>query len=187
MTKLKPLLLTLAKMAAILLILIFFLKFWLSFSTNHGQKIAVPNLSKMSLLKMKVVLDKANLSYKILDTIAYNPNYPPMTVIEQNPDFGEYVKENRKIYIKLNPSGFSKIKIPNLLGKTKRQAILELKSMGFKIGTFSYIQSRGRNVVRGLSFNGKKIKNGDMIPKTSKINLILANGKAGAILKDSIQ
>ena len=120
MTKIKPFLIAFAKMAAILLVLIFGLKFWMNSSTNHGQKIAVPDLSKMTLLKMKVTLDDANLSYKILDTIAFNPKYPPLTVIEQNPEFGEYVKENRKIYIKLNPSGYSKIKIPNLLGKTKR-------------------------------------------------------------------
>ena len=176
MTKFKPLLFALAKMAAVVVILIFGLKFWLNMSTNHGQKIAVPDLSKMTLLKMKVVLDEANLAYKIQDTINFNPNYPPLTVIEQDPEFGEYVKENRKIYIKLNPSGYRKIKMPNLLGKTKRQVELELKSLGFKIGTFHYIPSLGRNVVRGLNFNGKRIEAGEMIPKNSKINLILADG-----------
>ncbi len=161
----------------IIIALVFVLKIWLGYYTNHGQKIAVPDLSKMTLLKMKVALEDADLSYKILDTISYNPEYPPLTVIEQNPEFGEYVKQNRKIYIRLNPSGYRKIAMPKFYGKTKRQFELQLRSIGFKIGTFSYVPDRGRNVVRGLTYKGKKIKKGDMIPKNATINLILGDGK----------
>ncbi len=174
---------TILKIVGILILLVILLKIWLGITTNHGQKIAVPDLSKMSLLKMKVTLDDSNLSYVIQDTTSFNPNYPPLTVIEQNPEFGEYVKENRKIYIKLNPSGFRKIKMPPFYGKTKRQIELQLRSSGFKVGTFSYVPDRGRNVVRGLSFNGKRIKAGELIPKNSKINLILGDGRGGSSAK----
>ncbi len=182
----KALLLTLIKMFAIVVILVFGFKTWLNYTTNHGQKIAVPDLSKMSLLKMKAVLEEANLRYKIQDTASFNPAYPPLTVIEQNPEFGEFVKENRKIYVTLNPSGYRKIKLPNLLGKTKRQVEMQLKSLGFKIGTFSYVPDRGRNVVRGLKFKGKRLSAGDMVPKNSKINLILGDGKGGFVAKDTV-
>ncbi|MEE9349792.1 MAG: PASTA domain-containing protein [Flavobacteriaceae bacterium] len=173
----KPFLITLAKMLLALVLLFFILKIWLSFTTNHGQKIAVPNLKSMSLLKLKDVLAEKDLLYKIQDTASFNPKYPPLSVIEQNPEFGEFVKENRKIYITLNPSGYRKIKLPDLMGKTKRQVEMHLKSIGFEIGTFSFVPDRGRNVVRGLSFKGKRIHPGDMIPKKSKINLILGDGK----------
>ncbi len=177
-----PFIKTLSIIVGVIVVLIFVLKLWLNYYTNHNQKIAVPDLSKMTLMKMKTTLDEANLSYKIQDTINFNPNYPPLTVIEQNPEFGEYVKEHRKIYIKLNPSGYRKIAIPNFYGKTKRQIEMELKANGFKIGTFSYVPDRGRNVVRGLSFKGKKLKKGDLIPKNSKINLVLGDGN-GAVQK----
>ncbi len=172
----KPFLIAIGKMILIVALLLFFFKYWLGCTTNHGQKIPVPDLSKMTLLKMKTVLDDANLAYKIQDTANFNPKFPPMTVIEQNPEFGEFVKENRKIYITLNPSGYRKIKIPNLFGKTKRQAEMQLRAIGFKIGTYSTVPDRGKNVVRGLSFKGKRIKEGDMIPKKSKINLIVGDG-----------
>ena len=175
---------TLLKILAVIIFLIIGLQIWLGITTNHGQKIAVPDLSKMSLLKMKVALEDANLSYVIQDTTAFNPNYPPLTVIEQNPEFGEYVKEHRKIYIKLNPSGYRKIKIPKFYGKTKRQIEMQLKSLGFQIGTFSYVPDRGRNVVRGLTYNRKKLKVGDLVPKNSKINLILGDGK-GAVAQST--
>ena len=183
----KPFLITLAKMLAILIILVFALKIWLGFSTNHNQKIPVPDLSKMTLLKMKVTLDESDLAYKILDTASFNPKYPPLTVIEQNPEFGEFVKAKRKIYITLNPSGYREISFPDLLGRTKRQVEMHLKSIGFKVGTFSYVPDRGRNVVRGLTFNGKRLKVGDKVPKNSKINLVLGDGRGSFQVKDTLQ
>ncbi len=78
--------------------------------------------------------------------------------------------------------------MPNLLGKTKRHVESELLSLGFKLGTFSYVTDRGKNVVRAVKFNGKRIEKGDMVPKNSKINLILGDGKGGsAFVLDSIK
>lgn len=170
---------TLAKMILFVIVLIFILRYWLGCSTNHNQQIEVPNLAKMSILKVKVTLDKVDLNYVIQDSASYNPNYPPFSVMEQNPLAGDFVKENRKIYLTLNRKGYRKIKLPYLLGKTKRHVESELLSLGFKIGTFSYIPDKGRNVVRGLSYKGKRISKGAMIPKNSKINLVLGDGHVG--------
>jgi beta-lactam-binding protein with PASTA domain len=164
-------------MLVLTVILIFMLKYWLGCSTNHGQKIPVPNLSKMSLLKVKDTLNKLHLNYIVQDTASFNPKYPPLSVVEQDPEFGEFVKENRKIYLTLNRNGFRDVMVPDLYGKTKRHAESELRSRGFRIGTFSYVPDRGRNVVRGLTYKGKKIKAGEKIPKNSKINLIVGDGK----------
>lgn len=177
---------TIAKMLVLTIILIFMLKYWLSCSTNHGQKIPVPNLSKMSLLKVKDTLNKLHLNYVVQDTVSYNPKFPPLSVVEQDPEFGEFVKENRKIYLSLNRKGYRDIVVPNLLGKTKRHAESELRSRGFRIGTFSYIPDLGKNVVRGLKYNGKQLKAGDKIPKNSIINLIVGDGK-GQIKLDTIK
>ncbi|MCF6350223.1 MAG: PASTA domain-containing protein [Flavobacteriaceae bacterium] len=165
------------KMLIITLLLIFILRYWLNCTTNHSQKIEVPNLAKMSILKVKVVLDNLDLNYELQDAGSYNPDYPVSSVIEQTPEAGDFVKEGRKIYITLNKKAYRDIKLPKLLGKTKRHVESELISLGFKIGTFSYVPDRGRNVVRGLRFKGKRISEGDMIPKNSKINLIIGDGK----------
>lgn len=177
---------TIGKMLILTVILIFILKYWLSCSTNHGQKIPVPNLSKMSLLKVKDTLSKLNLNYVVQDTTSYNPKYPPLSVIEQDPEFGEFVKENRKIYLTLNRNGYRDIVVPDLLGKTKRHAESELRSRGFRIGTFSYVPDRGKNVVRGLKYKGKRLKAGEKIPKNAKINLIVGDGK-GQVKIDTIK
>jgi len=65
-----------------------------------------------------------------------------------------------------------------LKGKTKRQAISHLRSIGLDVGVnFTYINDLGKNVVRGLRYKGKTINQGDKLPLKSIINLVLGNGK----------
>jgi beta-lactam-binding protein with PASTA domain len=150
---------------------------WLDISTNHDQKIEVPNLGKMSLDKVQITLEELDLKYVVLDSTSYNSKFPKKSVIEQSPDPGDFVKENRKIYLTLNPSGYKDVIIPNLLGKTKRQAISQLKAIGFRISSNEiYVSDIAKNVVRGLKFKGKNLKTGDKIPKNSSIILKLGDG-----------
>jgi len=167
---------TLITMLVSVIIGIFLLKMFLSFRTNHDQKIAVPDLAKMSLNDTKTTVENLDLSFVVIDSASYNPNFPPKSVIDQDPEAGDFVKENRKIYITLNPSGYRKIAIPNVLNKTKRQVETHLKSIGFRIGEYYYIPDIGRNVVRKMKFKGKEVKPGDLIPKNSEIDLVLGDG-----------
>ncbi|HHC78376.1 MAG TPA: PASTA domain-containing protein [Flavobacteriia bacterium] len=158
---------------------VFLLKFLLGYITHHDQKIKVPDLAKMSLNDTKRTLENLDLKFKIIDSTSFNPNFPPKSVISQDPEAGDFVKENRKIYLTLNPSGYRKVAIPNVLNKTKRQVETHLKSVGFRIGEYYYIPDLGRDVVRKMKFKGKEVKPGDMIPKNSEIDLVMGDGKAG--------
>ena len=160
-----------------LLLFIFILQWWLGFTTNHDQKIEVPDLNKMSLTEVETKLKELNLDFKVIDSASYNPNYPKQSVIEQFPEGGDFVKEKRKIYLTLNPSKYRDITIPDLNGRTKRQAMSQLQSIGFKIGEFSYVPDIGKDVVRGLKSKGKKLKPGQKLPKNSVIDLVLGDGK----------
>jgi len=98
-------------------------------------------------------------------------------VIEQNPEAGEYVKEKRKIYLTLNPSKYRDITIPDLNGRTKRQAESELQAIGFIVGTnYTYVRDLGKDVVRGLRHKGKIVNPNDKLPKNSIIDLVLGDG-----------
>ena len=164
---------------AIIIVLLFImgLKWWLGFTTNHDQKIQVPDLNKMSLSIVERTLKELNLDFLVIDSVSYNPNYPKRSVIEQTPKPGNFVKEKRKIYLTLNPSKYRDISIPNLNGRSKRHAITQLKSIGFKIGEFYYVPDIGKNVVRGLKSDGKKLKVGSKLEKNTIIDLILGDGK----------
>ena len=155
---------------------IIIIKWWLGFTTNHEQKIQVPNLNKMSLTNVETTLKELNLDFLVIDSASYNPKYPKQSVIEQTPESGSFVKEKRKIYLTLNPSKYRDITIPDLNGQSKRQAITQLQSIGFKIGKFLYIRDY-KDVIRGLKSNGKKLKSGSKLEKNAVIDLIMGDGK----------
>ena len=160
------------------IVVIFSLKFWLNSTTNHDQKIQVPELHKLTISEAERTLKELNLDFKVIDSASYNPTYPKRSVIEQSPEAGDFVKEKRKIYLTLNPSKYRDITIPDLNGRTKRQAISELQAIGFIVGTkFSYVRDIGKDVVRGLRHNGKIINPNDKLPKNSIIQLVLGDGR----------
>lgn len=161
-----------------LIIFVFIIMKWLNISTNHDQKIEVPNLEKLSLNDVEKVLEELDLNFAVIDSASYNPNYPKKAVIDQDPEPGDFVKENRKIYLTLNPSGYKDVEIPNLFGKTRRQVTSQLRSIGFRVDDeVVYVYDIAKDVVRGLKFNSKNLKVGDKIPKNSLITLKLGNGK----------
>ncbi|MEC7784045.1 MULTISPECIES: PASTA domain-containing protein [Leeuwenhoekiella] len=161
----------------VLVLLVFGLLYWLRASTNHDQRIAVPDLSKMSLGLVQQELENADLNYVVIDSSNYNPDYPTYSVIEQNPAAGKFVKEGRKIYLVLNPSGYRKIEIPQLVGRTQRQVEPTLLALGFKIGKIDYRDHISSDEVLELRHDGKTLKVGDALRKTSVIDLVVGNGK----------
>ncbi|HPE84237.1 MAG TPA: PASTA domain-containing protein [Aequorivita sp.] len=152
-------------------------------STNHNEKIEVPNLAKMSLDKVEEKLDEMDLRYEILDSANYNPDYPKYSVIEQIPKPGKFVKENRKLYLTLNPSGYRKVEVPDILGRTRRQAEPTLLAMGFEIGKISYRPHISDNVLE-MRYKGEKLDPGTPLQKTSVIDLIVGDESLNRIQSD---
>ncbi len=160
-----------------IIVFVFVVMKWLNISTNHNQKIEVLDLKKMNLVKVERVLDELDLNFVVIDSASYNPDFPRKSVIEQSPEAGDFVKEGRKIYLTLNPSGYKNIEIPDFYGKTKRQANSQLKAIGFRISEdITYVSDIAKDVVRGLRFKEKDLKAGDKIPKNSLIILKLGDG-----------
>ena len=159
------------------LVLVFFAMKWLKFSTNHGDFETVPDLRGKSIEVAQIELEDNNLVMKVQDSANYNPSYPKYSVIDQSPKSGKKVKENRKIYLTLNPSGYRKIPVPSLKDRTFRQAKPTLQALGFEIGKITYVDNIAKDQVLDLRYNGKTIKEGTELPKTSKIDLVLGNGK----------
>lgn len=160
----------------VVVVLCFLVLKWLNISTNHDEFKIVPNLTGKSLSVAQIELEQEALTLEIQDSANYNPDYPKFSVIEQEPKAGSQVKENRKIYITLNPSGYRKIGVPDLRQRTYRQAKPTLEALGFKIGKITYIDNIGKDMVLGLRFEGKAIEPGEKLPKTSTIDFVLGNG-----------
>lgn len=149
---------------------------WLNVTTNHGEFVKVPDLKGKSLETAQIELKDNDLTWKLQDSANYNPNYPKFSVIEQNPKAGTEVKENRKIYLILNPSGYRKVEVPNVLKRTLRQAKPQLEALEFQVGEITYKDAIGEGVM-SMSHKGQALKPGTLLPLTSKIDLVIGNGK----------
>jgi eukaryotic-like serine/threonine-protein kinase len=158
---------------------LFLFMYWIGFTTNHGQEIVVPNLSKLTLEQAEDKLDELDLDYELLDTVDYNPSFPKFSVVQQDPSPGEKVKQNRVIYLKINSSTYAKVRIPDLIQKTYRQAVPTLKALGLEVGDTTYVPNLAKDMVLEMKMNGNPIKAGQQVLKMTKIDLVLGDGKIG--------
>ena len=160
----------------VILFLVVFVKF-LDFSTNHGEEIKVPDLSKMKLEIAEEKLDEEGLEVFLLDTVEFKPEFPPYTIVEQDPIAGSKVKNGRKIYVKLNAGGYEMVTFPDLKNKTFRQATNALRALGLVEGELKYVPDMAKDIVLEVSYNGRPVKAGDKLMKNSKIDFVLGDGK----------
>ena len=160
----------------VLVVLVFGILQWLKSSTNHNEFVEVPDLAKLSITQMREVIEDADLRYEVLDSANYNPDYPRFSVIEQNPPAGNKVKQSRKIYVTVNPSGYKKVSVPNIIQVTLRNATAKLRAVGLDVQRVTYIDEFGKDMVYRIKYKGKYIEEGFKLPKTSKIELICGNG-----------
>ena len=161
----------------IIAVLSFLFFYWITFITRHGEEINVPDLSKLTVEQAEEKLDALDLNYIVLDTVDFRPEFPKLTVVEQEPRPNSKVKRGRKIYLKINASKYTMVTLPDLIEKTYRQAVPTLEAVGLEQGTITYRPYLGKDMVLEMSLNGKKLKAGEKVLKSSKIDLVLGDGK----------
>ena len=174
--KSKTFLIQLGLAAAAVLILVFLSLQWLKSTTNHGEFVEVPDFSKMSVMEMREAVEEAGLRYQVLDSSDFNPDYPRFSILDQNPPAGNKVKSNRKIYFTVNPSGYKKVSVPDIIQVTQRNATSMLRAVGLDVERVTYIDELGKDMVYRMKYKGKYLSPGDRLPKTSKVELICGNG-----------
>ena len=163
---------------AIVVVFTFIVIQLLAFRTNHGQEIKVPDLSKMKLEVAEEKLNDLNLNIFLLDTVEYNADYPPFSILEQDPKAGSFVKDGRKVYVKLNAGEFTEITIPEFKDKTFRQISATIKSLTLKEGKITYKPHIAKDVVLQIYQNGRRLRAGDKVKKNSTLDFVLGDGKA---------
>ena len=165
--------------------LIIFFLFYIYFpiKTNHGDTITVPNLIGMELKDIDEFLSNRDLRYEILDDSSYSSEYPPYSILQQNPSENEKVKENRKIYLTLNSSIPPKIKMPKIINGSVKNAQLILKSYDLKLGEITYVPDMARNAVLKMFIEGDSVSENDLVLKGSIVDLEVGNGLGNQIFE----
>ncbi|MDG1570733.1 PASTA domain-containing protein [Robiginitalea sp. M366] len=172
----KTFLIQLGLALAATILLVWFALQWLKSSTRHGEFVEVPELARLSVPEMREVIEEAGLRYEVVDSANYDPEYPRFSIKDQDPPAGSRVKENRKIYVTVNPSGYKKVTVPDIIQVTQRNAESMLRAVGLEVDKVSYIDELGKDMVYRIRHQGKYVNPGDKLPKTSRIELICGNG-----------
>lgn len=158
-------------------VMVFLLINFLDFRTRHGEEIEVPDLKKMKIEIAEEKLASIGIEALVLDTVDYNKEFPPFSIVEQDPEVGEKVKDGRKIYVKINAGGYAMITLPDLEEKTYRQIQATFRALGLQEGEITYKPNLARDLVLEVTLNGKRLKKGDKVLKNSVLDLQLGDGK----------
>lgn len=159
-----------------------FLK-WAEFYTLHGQELEVPDLKGYSLFEVENELKKLGLKSVVLDSSEYYPEKSVLSVISQYPAAGARVKPGKEIKLTINPSGPRLVKVPNLIERSRRRAIYDLESKGFRLGRISYVPYIGKDMVIAAQHNGRELSMNDYLPKGSTIDLVVGLGLDNELLE----
>ena len=172
----KTILLAIGSVIAVVLIAFFSLSFY----TNHGTGIPVPKLKGLSADNAINMLENQGFDYRV-DSV-YKVDVAPGTIIEQDPDPGTLVKENRIIYLTMVSTQAPIVSLPDVEQQLFISASGVLKNYGLKFDTI-YRPDIARDMVLEIRYEGRIIKPGEKIPKGSKLELILGDGKGASELE----
>lgn len=104
-----------------------------------NNEITLPDLVGLSKTEAEDSLKAMGLE-AILEGPRYSDEYPVDHVIYQKPNSGSVVKEGRRVYIVIS-GGNPLTKMPNLIGKTLRDAKVTVTRLGFNLGNVAEIES----------------------------------------------
>lgn len=149
--------------------------FSLRYYTKHGQGLNVPVLKGLAFNQAVSKLEALGLRYEV-DSV-FVMDSPPGIVIDQDPDANTFVKDNRTIYLTVNVALAPNVKFPDIEFKSLREAQALIESFGLKLGDTTYKSDVSRDVVLQALFGGQPIKAGESMPKGSRIDLVLGDGK----------
>jgi len=152
--------------------------FSLNYYTRHGSGIPVPKLIGMQISRASALLDNQGFQYKV-DSV-YLPDVEPGTVVQQDPDPTTNVKENRTIYLTVITKLAPNVSLPDLENITFREATATIANFGLKLGDTTYRSDIALNRVLEVRFAGEMIKAGAKLPKGSRIDLVLGDGKGAS-------
>lgn len=148
---------------------------WLGNTTNHGETVAVPDFSGISIKELdKFVADK-NLHYLVIDSL-YDTKAKKGVVVKQEPEANAEVKEGRTIYLYVTSILPPTIQMPKLVDRSLRQAAAMITTFGLKLGKTKFVPDQCANCVLEQMVKGKKITPGDKIEKGTVVDLIVGKG-----------
>jgi beta-lactam-binding protein with PASTA domain len=161
----------------ITIVVMIFLLFIVSLNwiTRHGDAKLVPAVTGKNINDVQKLLADKGFDIVIQDSVYYD-SLPPGIVIKQVPDADQVVKVNRTVYVTINRFVPPDISMPNLVGFSYRNAELQLRNLGLKVGDTTFKPDFAKNSVLEQLIAGNPVKAGDKVKVGTAVDLILGSG-----------
>ncbi len=154
---------------------LFLLNLLLAPLTKHGKSMTVPNVTGKSFEEARKILKSSGFDLEIQDSI-YVDTSAKGSVLRQIPEGDAVVKINRKVYLTINRHVPPAVEMPNLIGFSFRNAEMQLKNMGLRIGDTLLKPDFAKNSVLEQLYQGAPITAGTKILQGSELTLVLGDG-----------
>ena len=184
--KSKPFLEQVKVMAAVFFAIVFASSIILHCATRHNKHLAVPDFAGLDLQQAEELAGEYGLQITVSDSV-FNIESKRGTVLEQYPKKGTDVKKNRRIFLIMNAINPEKIKMPDIVGVSLRQAVAILESHGLQVQSINYESDLAANLVLKQVFKGKIIAPGKEIYKGSSIKLVLGRSSNQSTMVPSLK
>jgi beta-lactam-binding protein with PASTA domain len=159
----------------IMVFCLFLLYLFLGPLTKHGKSKIVPGVVGKSFDDARKILSDQGFETEIQDSI-YVDTTAKGSVLKQIPEGDAVVKINRKVYLTINRHVPPEVEMPNLIGFSFRNAEMQLKNMGLRIGDTTFKPDFAKNSVLEQLHKGSQITAGTRIQQGSEISLVLGDG-----------
>lgn len=157
--------------------IVFITLYGLKIYTRHNHSAIVPELKGVQVQDAAAIVSAAKLNYEVVDSI-YQDNGVPGAILEQIPKEASKVKEGRTIYLTIQSVNEPFVAIPDLENASLRQSETSLRTLGFNNVIIKYIPSEYKDLVYSIEYDGKALKAGQKIPKSSRITIKVGDGNS---------
>lgn len=160
---------------ALALVMAVGLYFWLGFYTQHGETVAVPDFTGISVKDIEAFADTTEIEYEVVDSL-YSDEIPKGTVADQEPKPGYQVKRGRKVYLTVNAMLARQVAMPDVRNLSLRQAKAVLESVGLVLGGLQYQPDIAKNAVLDQMVRGRSVSKGKTVFQGTVVDLVLGDG-----------
>ncbi len=140
--------------------------------THHGESHLVPDFSGMSVQEAVVTADAQSVRIEVADSV-YSEEVPPGVIVDQVPEAGFKVKQNRVVFLTINSMSPEQVALPKLTDISFRQAQVLVENSGLQVGQIFYQPSEYNDLVLNVQIDSVDIFPGKMLNKGTSVNLII--------------
>lgn len=146
---------------------------WMKWYTRHGQQVQLADFTGKTLQEASKLARKHDFKLVTIDSVFW-VDKPGSIILQQTPEAGSFVKEDRKIYVvvtKYNADLIPLSSLPTLYGRSYEVKKAELeKGFDIRSNIAGYVYDAGPvNYIMGVIYNGDTILSASLEKKDSRI------------------